>query len=76
MARRFPIPNKSTPLLEADGKTVSQGWYDFFSYTDSQVQVLLTRGLSGLPDVQLTSLANNQVLIWKSADSKWENGAN
>jgi hypothetical protein len=76
MARRFPIPNKATPFFEADGKTVSQGWYDFFGYIDAQVQVLLTRGLSGLPDVQLTSLANNQVLIWKSVDSKWENGAN
>lgn len=76
MARRFPLPGKSTPLLEADGRTINQQWFDFFGYIDGQVQVLLSRGLSGLPDVQLAALANNQVLIWKTADSKWENGAN
>lgn len=76
MAFRAPRPDKSTPVLEADGKSINQAWFDYFGYLDSQVQLLLGRGLSGLPDVQLTSLANNQVLIWKSADSKWENGAN
>lgn len=76
MARRVPLPSKGTPFFEADGKTIAQAWFDYFGYLDGQVQTLLARGLSGLPDVQLTSLANNQVLIWKSADSKWENGAN
>lgn len=69
MARRVPLPNKGTPFFEADGKTISQAWYDYISYLDR-------RGLSDLPDVLLATLSNNQVLIWKSADNKWENGAN
>lgn len=76
MARRFPRPDKSTPVLESDGHTMNQSWFDYLGYLDAQIQTLLSRGLSGLPDVQLTTLSNNQVLIWKSADSKWENGAN
>ena len=67
--KRFPLPDKSTPLLEADGRTVNQAWFDFFKYLEQ-------RGLSDLFDLKLTSLANNEVLIWNSADSKWENGAN
>ena len=76
MAFRVPRPDKSTPFLEPGGSTVNQAWFDYLSFLDVQVQTLLSRGLSGLPDVQLTALANNQVLIWKSVDSKWENGAN
>jgi len=72
MAKRFPRPDKSTPLLEDDGKTINQQWFDFLGYIDRQIAA----GLSGQVDVQLTTLSNNQVLIWKSADSKWENGAN
>ena len=66
------IPAKGTPLLEADGRSINQQWFDFLTYVDKQISL----GLSGQVDVKLTSLANNQVLIWKSADSKWENGSN
>lgn len=72
MAQRIPLPNKMTPLLEADGKTINQAWYDFLSYVDRQI----AGGLSGQVDVKLTSLTNAQVLVWNSTDSKWENGAN
>lgn len=70
--QRFPRPDKSVPLLEADGRTISQQWFDFFGYLDRQIAA----GLSGQADVKLTSLANGQVLIWNITDSKWENGAN
>jgi hypothetical protein len=69
MAKLVPLPDKSVPFLMDDGKTVSQAWYDYLSFINQ-------RGLSQLPDVLLATLSNNQVLIWKSADSKWENGAN
>jgi len=72
MGRRVPLPNKSTPLLETDGRTMSQAWFDWCGYVDRQIAA----GLSGQVDVKLTSLANNQVLIWNATDSKWENGAN
>lgn len=76
MSRRFPRPDKSTPVLESDGKTINQAWFDYLGYIDGQIQMLMSRGLGALPDVEITSLANNQVLIWNSTDSKWENGAN
>jgi len=72
MPRRIPLPNKAMPLLEADGQTVAQAWFDWFSYLDRQIAA----GLSGQVDVKLSALANGQVLVWNSTDSKWENGAN
>lgn len=67
--RRFPLPDKSTPLLEADGVTMSQTWFEYFAYLDR-------RGVSDAPDVNVTSLANGQALIWNATSGKWENGAN
>lgn len=72
MAQRIPRPDKSTPLLEQDGRTINQAWFDYLSYVDRQLLV----GISGQPDVKLTSLANGEVLIWNSTDGRWENGAN
>jgi hypothetical protein len=68
--RRFPRPDKSTPLLEPDGKTVSQAWFDFFGYLDS-------RGLGNLLDVNsATAPTNGQVLIYNSTTKLWVPGAN
>jgi hypothetical protein len=72
MVQRVPRPDKSTPLMESDGKTMNQAWFDYLSYVDRQLLV----GISGQPDVKITSLLNGQVLIWNAADAKWENGAN
>lgn len=70
--QRVPRPNKATPLLEQDGLTISQPWFDFLGYLDA----MIAAGISGAVDVQLTSIANGQVLIWNSTDKKFENGAN
>jgi hypothetical protein len=72
MVQRVPRPDKSTPLLESDGRSMNQAWFDYLSYVDRQ----LLAGISGQPDVKITTLSNGQVLIWSAADSKWENGAN
>jgi hypothetical protein len=70
MARRFPRPDKSTPFLESDGKTVNQAWFDFLGYLDTQIAA----GVSGAADVKIVgALTNGQKLTWVSADSKWEN---
>lgn len=72
MAQRIPRPDKGTPLLEEDGRTVNQQWFDWFGYIDRQV----AGGLAGQVDVKLTSIVNGQVLIWNATDGKFENGAN
>lgn len=68
--RRVPLPNKSTPLLEDDGRTVAQAWYEFFKFIEQ-------RGLSGLLDVDTsTAPTNGQVLVWNSTSSTWKPGTN
>lgn len=63
-----PIPHPSVPLTDARGLITTQ-WYQYFQSRE-------TIGLSNLPDVKLTALANGQVPIWNAAAGKWENGAN
>lgn len=63
-----PIPHPSVPLVDAKGR-IDTSWYEYFKSRE-------TVGLSNLPDVKLTALANGEVLIWNAADSKFENGAN
>jgi hypothetical protein len=63
-----PIPHPSVPLVGKDG-CITPPWYQYLQSRE-------TVGLSALPDVKLTALANGQVLIWNAADAKWENGSN
>lgn len=64
--RVVPKPDKSTPLLEADGKTVSQAWDEFFGY--------LARLNS--PAVSKTAPTNGQVLIYDATTQTYIPGAN
>lgn len=68
--RIVPKPDKSTPLLEADGRTVSLAWDEFFSF-------LARRGVLDTPDVDnSTPITNGQVLIYNSTSKKLTPGAN
>lgn len=63
--RRFPLPDKSTPLLEQDGKTVSQAWFDFFKFIDQ-------RGIFNQIDVNsATAPTNGQTLVYNSTSKLW-----
>jgi hypothetical protein len=64
--RVVPKPDKSTPLLEADGKTVSQAWDEFFGY--------LARLNS--PAVSKTVPTNGQVLIYDATSQTYIPGTN
>jgi len=61
-----PKPDKSTPMLEADGKTVSQAWDEYFAY------------LSALnsPAVSKTAPTNGQVLIYNAVSQTYIPGTN
>lgn len=63
-----PLPDESVPVVLAGG-VINPVWYEYFR---SRERV----GLSNLPDVKLTAIANGQVPIWDSSTSKWKNGAN
>lgn len=63
-----PIPHPSVPLTDATGH-ISPQWYQYFQSRE-------TVGLSGLPDVKLTALANGDAPVWNAADGKWENSPN
>jgi hypothetical protein len=67
--RVVPKPDRSTPLLNDDGKTISDAWDQYFAFLNA-------RGLSGLPDVSTTSPTNGQVLTWNSTTKLWTPGAN
>jgi hypothetical protein len=68
--RKIPRPDKSVPVLEADGRTMSQAWFDFFGYLEM-------RGVLDAPDVDnSTAITNNQVLIFNSTAGKLKPGAN
>lgn len=68
--RKVPRPNKFVPFTEADGKTVSQAWYDFFAYLEA-------RGVLDAPDVDnSTAITNGQVLIFNSTAGKLKPGTN
>lgn len=64
--RLVPKPDKSTPLLEADGRTVSQPWDDFFAYLSSL----------NLPSFSKTAPTNGQVPIWNDTTKLYTPGAN
>lgn len=68
--RRFPRPDKSTPLLEQDGRTVNQAWFDYFGYLDR-------KGVLDMPDVDNTTpITNTQVLVFDGTAGKFKPGAN
>lgn len=68
--RVVPKPDKFTPLLEADGRTISQAWDDYLAF-------LGARGVLDLPDVDnSTPITNTQVLIYDSTAKKLKPGAN
>jgi len=70
MVQRIPKPDKSTPLLEPDGKTISQAWFDYIGYLDR-------KGVLDMPDVDnSTPITNTQVLIFNIAAGKFKPGAN
>lgn len=58
-------------------KTLIAGTGISLSSTDSEITITggdVTVGVSDLTDVSLTSLSNDQVLIYNSTTSNWENG--
>lgn len=61
-----PKPDKSTPLLEADGRTISQGWDEYLAYL----------GALNSPAVSKTAPTNGQVLIYNSTTGLYTPGAN
>lgn len=64
--RVVPKPDKSTPLLQADGKTVSDAWDEFFGYLAAL----------NLPAFSKTAPANGQTPIWNDTTKIYEPGAN
>lgn len=64
--RRIPKPNRSTPVLAADGQTISDGWDDFFRYLDSL----------NSPPVSAISPTNGQVLVYDSTTGLYTPGSN
>lgn len=64
--RVVPKPDKSTPLLEADGRTVSQAWYDWFQYIEDR----------NIPAFSKTAPTNGQVPIYNSTTQLYTPGAN
>lgn len=64
--RVVPKPDKSTPLLEPDGRTVSQAWYEWFGYLHAL----------NLPAFAKTAPAVGQVPVWNDTLKIYEPGAN
>lgn len=64
--RIVPKPSRSTPLLNDDGKTISDAWDQYFSYLSSL----------NLPAVSKAAPTNGQVLIFNSTTGLYEPGAN
>lgn len=68
--RKFPRPDKSVPVLEADGRTMTQAWFDFFGY-------LNMRGVLDAPDVDASAgISTGQVLIYNGTAGKLKPGTN
>ncbi|BBB99398.1 hypothetical protein [Bradyrhizobium elkanii] len=68
--RTIPKPDKSTPLLEADGRTISQAWDEYLAF-------LGARGVLDAPDVDnSTPITNGQVLVYDGTAKKLKPGAN
>ncbi|MBR0868929.1 hypothetical protein JQ633_01055 [Bradyrhizobium tropiciagri] len=71
--RLVPKPDKSTPLLEADGRTISQAWDEFFAYLFRRSQF----GVLDMPDVDnSTPITSGQVLVYDGTAKKLKPGAN
>lgn len=68
--RIVPKPDKSTPVLQEDGRTVSDAWDEYFAF-------LGRRGVLDLPDVDNSiPITNGQVLVYDSTALKLKPGAN
>lgn len=68
MARR-PLPDPSVPVIDPKTGLITKDWFLYFQARESV-------GLSALPDVSLTALANGEVLIYDATDALWKNGLN
>jgi hypothetical protein len=64
--RVVPKPDRSTPLLNDDGKTISDAWDQYFAYVSSL----------NLPAFAKTAPTNGQVLIFNSTTGLYTPGAN
>ena len=64
--RVVPKPDRSTPLLNADGKTISDAWDQYFAYLSSL----------NLPAFAKTAPANGQVPIFDATTGVYSPGAN
>lgn len=64
--RVVPKPDRSTPLLNEDGRTINQAWDEYFSYLSSL----------NLPAFSRTAPTNGQVPIYNSTTQLYTPGAN
>lgn len=64
--RVVPKPDKSTPLLQADGQTINDAWDEYFGYLSAL----------NLPAFSKTAPANGQVAIWNDTTKLYVPGAN
>lgn len=62
------LPNQNVPVLNPDG-TMQRDWYEKLSQ-------LASRGLSDLPDVDKSSLANGDSPVWNATTNRFEFIAN
>lgn len=62
-----PFPDRSTPLLADDGKTLNPVWYDYHQSRQRFTQ---------FPDVSTVAPTNGQVLIYNSTTKLWVPGTN
>lgn len=61
-----PKPNRSTPLMQEDGKTVSDAWDEYFKYLENL----------HLQPISAVAPTNGQVLIWNDTTKLYVPGAN
>lgn len=64
--RIVPKPDKSTPLIADDGKTVSQAWDEYFAFLSSL----------NVPAFSKTAPTNGQVPIFNSTTGLYTPGSN
>lgn len=64
--RAVPKPDRSTPLLNADGHSISDEWDQYFAYISSL----------NLPAFAKTAPTNGQVPIYNSTTMLYTPGAN
>lgn len=61
-----PKPDRSTPLLGPDGKSISDAWDEYFAFLSSL----------NLPAFSKTAPTNGQVAIYNSTTQLYTPGAN